>query len=97
LGREGLRGVVWLLDIRHEPSADDRAMQDVFAERGTRVLAALTKADKLPRRQRQAREQEFRALLSLPDDQIIVTSAETGEGVEELREAIGTLVGGVME
>src|SRR2546425_2139133 len=30
LRRERLRGVVWLLDIRHPPSADDRVMQDVL-------------------------------------------------------------------
>src|SRR5262249_25753728 len=30
LRRERLAGVVWLLDIRHPPSVDDRAMQDVL-------------------------------------------------------------------
>ncbi|HEV8264544.1 MAG TPA: ribosome biogenesis GTP-binding protein YihA/YsxC [Gemmatimonadales bacterium] len=97
LVREGLRGVVWLLDLRHAPSADDGTMQDLLAERGTRVLAALTKADKLPRRQRQVREQELRAALALPEDQIVVTSARTGEGVEDLREAIEGLIKGTGE
>src|SRR6266571_9483239 len=40
LRRERLRGVVWLLDIRHALSADDQAMQDALAEEETtRVLA----------------------------------------------------------
>ena len=91
--RERLRGVVWLLDIRHSPSADDWAMQESLAEAETHVLAALTKADKLPTRQRDAREQELRAELELPEDQVVVTSAETGAGVLELREAIAELVG----
>ncbi len=39
--RQRLRGVVWLLDIRHPPSTDDRAMQDVLVEGETHVLAAL--------------------------------------------------------
>src|SRR5213592_3380340 len=38
--RERLRGVVWLLDIRHPPSVDDRAMQDVLIEAEINVLAA---------------------------------------------------------
>src|SRR6266853_550648 len=37
LRRERLGGVVWLLDLRRTLSADDRAMQDALAERGTRV------------------------------------------------------------
>jgi len=94
LNRERLAGVVWLLDIRHEPSADDLTMQDLLAERETRALAALTKGDKLPQRERQRREQELRAALGLPEDQIIVTSAKTGEGIVELREAIAALIGG---
>lgn len=92
--RERLRGVVWLLDIRHSPSADDWAMQESLAEAETYVLAALTKADKLPTRQRQAREQELRAELALPEDQVVVTSANTGYGIVELKDAIGELVAG---
>ena len=94
LNRERLAGVVWLLDIRHEPSAEDLTMQDLLAERETRALAALTKGDKLPQRERQRRGQELRAALGLPEDQVIVTSAKTGEGIADLREAIAGLIGG---
>jgi len=94
LQREWLRGVVWLLDIRHRPSADDQAMQDTLAEGSAPVLAALTKADKLSTVERRAREQELRADLELPDDQIVVTSAKTGEGIVELQDAIGELIQG---
>lgn len=95
LRRQWLRGVVWLLDIRHPPSSDDRAMQDVLAEGETHVLAALTKGDKLSTQQRRARERELRGALELPEDQIVVTSARTGEGIVELKEAIDGLVRGV--
>jgi len=94
LHRARLAGVVWLLDIRHEPSADDLTMQDLLAEGETRALAALTKGDKLPRGERRSREQELRRTLGLPEDQVIVTSARTGEGIPELREAIAGLIGG---
>jgi GTP-binding protein len=92
LRREWLRGVVWMLDIRHAPSADDWAMQEALAEGKTHVLAALTKADKLSTNQRNTREREFRQELELPEDQVVVTSAVTKEGIVELREAIAGLV-----
>jgi GTP-binding protein len=92
LGRERLRGVVWLLDIRHSPSVDDRAMQDVLGEGETHVLAALTKSDKLSQAHRRTRERELRDELGLPEDQIVVTSTVTGEGIVDLREAIAGLI-----
>lgn len=92
LARSRLVGALWLLDLRREPSTDDRAMHELFAERDTRVLAALTKSDKLSRTERQARERALRESLRLDDDQVIATSAREGEGIEDLREAIGELV-----
>ena len=90
--RARLVGVVWLLDIRRDPSPEDQAMQDTFAGAGTRVLAALTKSDKLPRGQRLARAAVLRETLGMPTDQMIVTSARTGDGIPELREAVAGLI-----
>ena len=92
LNRPLLAGVLWLLDIRREPSDDDRAMQELFAARQTPVLAALTKSDTLARTARARREGELRSALELEDDQVIVTSAREKEGIDELREAIGELI-----
>src|SRR3954468_11899374 len=44
-----LRGIVLLLDIRRDPSDDDRAMLDFLAETEVPALVALTKLDKLNR------------------------------------------------
>src|SRR5947208_5300729 len=49
LDRERLAGAVWLLDLRHDPSADDRTMQDAFAPPCTGVLAAPTESHQPPR------------------------------------------------
>jgi GTP-binding protein len=95
LRRDRLRGVVWLLDIRHPLSADDQSMQDALAEEETQVLAALTKGDKLSSGNRSTRERELRDELGLPEDQVMVTSAQTGDGISDLREAIDGLVKGV--
>ena len=94
LERPGIAGVVWLLDLRHAPSAQDREMQGFLSAGGTRVLAALTKSDKLPRGQRLSQARELRLTLELDEDQVIATSVTTGDGIGELREAIAGLVGG---
>jgi GTP-binding protein len=91
--RPRIAGAVWLLDLRRDPSADDLAMQDLLAG-GSRVLAAFTKADKLPRGQQRDRARALCAALHLEDEQTVTTSVKTGEGVAELREAIAELVRG---
>jgi len=93
LERPGIAGVVWLLDLRHAPSARDRDMQEFLSAAGIRVLAALTKSDKLPRGQRLSQERALRRTLELDEDQVIATSVTTGDGIGELREAIAGLVG----
>ncbi len=94
LERPGLAGVVWLLDIRHDPSRDDQTMQDTLALAGLPVLAALTKGDKLPWGQRLERRAALQRALGLPADQIVVTSARTGDGLAELRAAVAALAAG---
>ncbi len=89
-------GVLWLLDVRRDPSPDDRAIQDLFAAKRTRVLAAVTKGDKLPRGTRAGRERELRGMLELDTDQLIMTSARTREGIAELQEAVAALARGAM-
>ena len=84
--------MVWLLDIRRHPSAEDQAIQGLLAARATAVLGALTKADTLPRRQWDERERELAQALALGRDQLVVTSVRAREGVVELREAIGGLL-----
>jgi GTP-binding protein len=93
-GRERLAGVVWLLDIRHPPSRDDREMGQLLGGRGVPVMAAITKADKLPRGRRAAQVRAILADLDLGEDQCVITSARTKEGIGDLRESIELLVSG---
>ena len=92
IDRPRLAGVLWLLDIRRDPSDDDRAMQELFAARETPVLAAFTKSDVLARAARARRERELQGVLELDDDQVIVTSAREKAGIDDLREAIADLI-----
>ena len=87
-----LQGIVLLLDIRREPSEDDRAMLDFLAELEVPTIVALTKADKLDKAGARERTTEISRSLALEADQVIQFSAQSGEGRLELLEAITQLV-----
>ena len=87
-----LRGIVLLLDIRREPSEDDRAMLDFLAELEVPTIVALTKADKLNKAGARERTTEISRSLALEADQVIQFSAQSGEGRVELLSAITQLV-----
>ena len=87
-----LRGLVLLLDIRREPSDDDRAMLDFLAELGVPTIVALTKADKLTKADAREKVAGVSRMLALEPDQVIQFSAQSGEGRVELLEAITQLV-----
>ncbi len=87
-----LRGVVQLLDVRREPSDDDRLMFDLLADVGVPTIVCVTKVDKLSRAAGAERVREIAAALVLDEEQVIPFSAVTGEGRDELAEAITSLV-----
>jgi GTP-binding protein len=86
--RETLVGVVWLVDIRHEPSRDDIAMQELLIESGRPVLVTFTKTDKLTQSALRTRERELAASLGLRDDQVQPTSSHSGSGISQLAHSI---------
>lgn len=86
--RERLAGVVWLLDLRHPPSKDDLAMQELLVSANVATLAVFTKADKFSRAQQLTRERELAAALGLRQDQVQVVSSRTGFGIAELGQSI---------
>ena len=92
--RETLAGVVWLLDIRHPPSADDREMQELLVESGRPVLAVFTKADKLARSGLPPRIRELAESLGLHQDQVQLTSSHSKLGIKELATSIVAAAGG---
>ncbi|MBE5036483.1 YihA family ribosome biogenesis GTP-binding protein [Subdoligranulum sp. DSM 109015] len=78
--------LVQLLDSRHAPSADDRQMLEYLRYHRIPFVAALTKGDKLKKSQQAAALAEFESLLAEYDcRKVFLTSAENGQGVEELR------------
>ncbi len=91
-GSAQLRGIVQLLDIRHDPTDDDRAMLDMLADIGLPTVVVVTKIDKLKRSQVEARVKEVAGELSLDQEQVIPFSAVTGQGRDELAEALVSLL-----
>jgi GTP-binding protein len=87
-----LQGVVQLLDVRRDPSDDDRAMLEFLAEIGVPTIVAVTKTDKLGPAAAAKRLGELARSLALSDDQMIPFSAITGRGRDELASAIVELV-----
>ena len=87
-----LRGVVQLLDLRHDPTGDDIAMLDLLASIGVPVLVVATKSDKMPRRDVAARVSALASLLSLEQDAIVTVSSRTGAGRDELAAALVALI-----
>jgi len=89
---EQLRGIVELLDARHDPTADDLKMLEFLGEIGVPTIVVLTKMDKLTPSERKVRGAERAAQLGLDSDQVIPFSAVTGEGRDTLAEAIEALL-----
>ena len=93
-GSPRLRGIVQLLDARHAPSTDDLQMLAFLAKLGTPTLVIATKVDKLVKSARAARLAELANEAEIEPEQLIPFSAVTGEGRDELAEAIVGLVSG---
>ena len=87
-----LRGVVQLIDARHAPSSDDLRMMDFLASLGVPTIVVATKVDKLSRAERGSTLAALTARLGIEDEQLIPFSARTGEGRDELAQAVVSLL-----
>ena len=91
-GSPALKGVVQLLDARRTPSEDDLQMLEFLAEVGTPTIVVATKVDKLRKVERAGRIEALSREAGVDLDQLIPFSAVTGEGRDDLAEAIVDLV-----
>ena len=83
--------LVQLLDSRHAPSADDMQMLEYLHYHRIPFVAALTKGDKLKKSEMAARQAEFEQICApYGCRKVILTSAENGQGMEELRALLET-------
>ncbi len=88
-GSKQLKAVFLLIDIRHEPSDNDKRMYEWIVCNGYDPIIIATKLDKIKRSQRQKQLKLIRTGLGVqPGTQILPFSAETKQGREEIWELI---------
>ena len=88
--RTTLAAVLLLVDIRRGPEAEEQDFMPWLAERGTPVIVALTKSDKLPKNKRFPELARAKAALGTKRDPICVSTHEKGEanGIQALWKAL---------
>ena len=91
-GSKQLRAVFLLIDIRHDPSANDKTMYDWVVHQGFEPIIIATKLDKIKRSQVQKQIKAIKEGLNLLlGTKVIPFSAETKQGRDEIWEVINSL------
>lgn len=82
--RKVLRAVVLIVDLRHEPTADDCMMYDFLKYYNIPAIIIATKADKIPKGKWDKHKKIVKQTLDMdPADPLIVFSSEKGIGIEQ--------------
>lgn len=80
-----LKMVFLLVDIRHDPSANDKSMYDWIVYNGYHPVIIATKLDKINRSQVQKQVKAIRTGLGMGREELLIPfSAETKQGREEI-------------
>lgn len=88
-----LRAVFLLIDIRHDPSANDKMMYNWIVEQGFHPIIIATKLDKIKRSQIQKQVKAIKTGLNLlPGTIVIPFSAETKQGRDEIWELMDKIL-----
>lgn len=92
-GSKQLKAVFLLVDIRHEPSDNDKDMYQWIVAQGYEPVIIATKLDKIKRSQVQKQIKILKeGLKLLPGTQLIPFSAETKQGRDEIWDVICSFV-----
>ena len=88
-----LKAVFLLVDIRHDPSANDKTMYEWILSNGFHPIIIATKADKINRSQLQKQIKAVRQGLGADKDTVVIPfSAQTKQGREEIYEVVDRLM-----
>ena len=89
-----LRAVFLLIDIRHDPSANDKMMYEWMVYQGFHPIIVATKMDKIKRSQLQKQIKAVKVGLDVEPDTIIIPfSAVTKQGREEIWDLMDQIIG----
>ncbi|MFC7393729.1 ribosome biogenesis GTP-binding protein YihA/YsxC [Scopulibacillus cellulosilyticus] len=90
---KSLKAVIQIVDLRHPPSKDDQQMYEFLKYYEIPTIIAATKADKISKGKLQKHQKIVKEELNtMPDDPIILFSAQTGFGKDELWRTIGQFI-----
>ncbi|MBR4993264.1 MAG: YihA family ribosome biogenesis GTP-binding protein [Lachnospiraceae bacterium] len=88
-----LRRVFLLIDIRHDPSANDKLMYEWILKQGFEPIVIATKSDKIKRSQLQKQVKAVKEGLGVvPGSIVIPFSAESKQGRDEIYDIIDSLI-----
>jgi GTP-binding protein len=93
-GRKVLKEIWQLVDIRHPPTELDRQMLEWLNFHHYPRIVVATKADKISKNQRAKSLKVIKEQLGISDDELVVFSAQTREGKEELLDRVQRVIGG---
>lgn len=81
-GRQNLKGVILLQDIRRAAEAEEQDLADFLHHIGVPFFYIFTKADKLSKNKQISRVKQVRKTFSLKEDEFVIFSSKTGQGKE---------------
>jgi GTP-binding protein len=88
-----LKAVFLLVDIRHDPSANDRQMYEWILANGFHPIIIATKADKINRSQLAKQVKAIKTGLQVDRDTVVIPfSAQTKQGRDEIYELIDNII-----
>jgi len=91
-GRSTLKAVVWLLDIRRDPSSEDLKFLDWLEDSEIPTIPVVTKVDKVSRNQLQRRMAKIAGSTGLSVDLFTPFSVLTRQGYDEIWELISAVL-----
>jgi GTP-binding protein len=87
-GRESLRAVVWLLDVRREPSPEDLEFLDWLEESAIPTIPVITKVDKVSKNELARNLARIARATGLSKELLTPFSVQTRQGHKEVWELI---------
>ncbi|KJS18121.1 MAG: GTP-binding protein [Peptococcaceae bacterium BRH_c4b] len=93
-GRTQLQGVIQLVDIRHQPSAQDIQLHQWLKHYSIPALVVATKSDKLSKNQAAKQVKIIKTTLELGrEDTLLLFSSLSGQGRDEIWQIIEGMIG----
>jgi GTP-binding protein len=91
LTRETLKGVVLIIDVRRTPGVEELQFIDWLSSFDIPAILILTKADKLSKAKQTKRQLAIAETLEVDKDNLILFSAKTGYGKNDVWDAVEKL------